>query len=248
MTATETAVLVNTPNGLYCPDGDFYIDPYRPVGNAIITHGHSDHARPGMGSYWCSAASEPLLRHRLGADIQLTALEYGQQVAFNGVTVSLHPAGHIRGSAQVRVANESQVWVVSGDYKRCYDPTTEPFEVIPCDVFITEATFANPIYRWRPGVETAGEIYDWWMTNRAQGLTSILFCYALGKVQRVLAELVNFTQEPVYAHGAVMPLYEIYQQQGVAMLPVQNTAQLEKSHDYTGGLVVAPPSAHRSPG
>ncbi len=239
-------VLVNSPSGLYCPQGDFYIDPTRPVAKAIISHGHSDHARPGMAHYWCSRNSEPLLRHRLGLDINLTSLAYGESVKLNDARVSLHAAGHIRGSAQIRVEVNNEVWVVSGDYKRCYDPTTEPFEVVPCDVFITEATFANPIYRWQPGADTAREVFHWWANNREQNVTSILFCYALGKVQRLLAELNNFTDQPVYAHGAVLPLYDIYRQQGVNMLPVLSTANLPKDHDYGKALVVAPPSAHRS--
>ncbi|MAR92782.1 MAG: DNA ligase-associated DEXH box helicase [Pseudomonadales bacterium] len=240
------SLLVNSPHGLYCPPGDFYIDPIKPVDRAIITHGHSDHARPGMGHYYCSANSAPLLAHRLGKDISVTPLDYGTVSDFRGVRVSLHPAGHIRGSAQVRVEHDHQCWVVTGDFKRCADPTAEPFEVVECDVLITEATFAVPIYRWRSGEAVAAEIMDWWRGNQATGTTSLLFCYSLGKAQRLLAELGRYTQKTVYAHGAVMPLYRIYQQQGVTMLSTESTVDLPRDHDYSDALVLAPPSAHRS--
>jgi len=246
MVETGKHLLTPTAAGLYCAAGDFYIDPVRPVGRAFVTHGHSDHARPGMQQYWCSVNCEPLLRHRLGEAIQVQALPFGEVTDMNKVRVSLHPAGHIRGSAQVRVEHNGEVWVVTGDYKRCYDPTAEPFEVVPCDVFVTEATFATPVYRWQPGADTAREIFQWWQSNRQTGTTSMLFCYALGKAQRILAELNQFTSEPVYAHGAVMPLYEIYRQQSVTMLPLQSTVDLPRDHDYSQALIIAPPSAHRS--
>jgi putative mRNA 3-end processing factor len=200
----------------------------------------------GSQQYVCSTASVPILRHRLPQAEDIRPLAFGETLQLGGATVSLHPAGHILGSAQVRIAAEGEVWVVTGDYKRCADPTCEPFEVVPCDALITEATFGAPVYQWQPGAETVGEIFQWWMDNRRLGVTSLLFCYALGKAQRVLAELQRFTDEEVYTHGAVEAITAIYREQGVAMLPTRATTDLPKNHSYTGALIIAPPSAHRS--
>lgn len=239
------ALIQTSPAGLYCPPGDFYIDPWRPVQRAIITHAHADHARVGSGQYFCAEKGLLLLQHRLGADSQFQPMPYGQPFEINGVKVSLHPAGHILGSAQVRVEAEGQVWVISGDYKRDPDPTCDPFEVVPCNSFITEATFALPIYRWQPTPQTAQEIYDWWMACRRKNRTALLFCYALGKSQRVLAELMRYTDEPVYLHGAVDGLTRIYRDSGVQMLPTVAVTEAEKKA-LPGELVLAPPSAFRS--
>jgi len=159
-----------------------------------------------------------------------------------GVRVSLHPAGHVLGSAQVRLEHRSEVWVVSGDDKRDPDPTCAPFEIVPCDVFISEATFALPVYRWTPTATVAADILAWWEANRDRGLASVLFAYALGKVQRVLAELAALTSEPVYVHGAVETLVEAYREAGIAMLPTRTPAATRRT-DYAGALVLAPPRA-----
>lgn len=235
-----------TAHGLHCPQGNFYVDPWGEVENAVITHAHSDHARAGSHHYFCSSATAPILRHRLPQAPQIHTLSFGEKRKFGNVWVSLHPAGHVRGSAQVRIEAEGEVWVITGDYKRCPDRSCEPFEVVPCDVLITEATFGAPVYQWQPGEETVAEIFQWWMDNREQGITSLLFCYAFGKAQRILAELTRFTAEPVYTHGAVEVLTEIYRQEGVTMLPTIPTLDLPKDHSYAGSLVIAPPSAHRS--
>jgi len=185
----STDLLQLSPSGLYCAAGDSHIDPWRPVPRAVITHAHSDHARSGSERYFAHAASLPLLRWRLGEDNRFEAAGYGQSIEFGPVRVSLHPAGHVLGSAQVRIEHAGEVWVVSGDYKRDPDPTCAPFEVLPCDVFITEATFALPVYRWRPAAEIAAEVLDWWDDCAARGETAVLGCYALGKAQRLLAEI-----------------------------------------------------------
>lgn len=235
-----------TPRGLYCPQGDFYVDPWGEVDTAIVTHAHSDHARFGSQHYFCSKTSAAILQHRLPQAPRVTPLAYGECRKFGDAVVSLHPAGHVLGSAQVRIEAEGEVWVVTGDYKRCADLSCEPFEVVPCDVLITEATFGAPVYQWQPGEETVAEIYQWWMANRQQGVTSLLFCYALGKAQRILAELSRITDETVYTHGAVEVLTEIYRREGIKMLPTLSTTDLPKDHSYAGALVIAPPSAHRS--
>lgn len=232
------------PEGLYCEKGDFYIDPWRPVETALITHAHSDHARSGSAQYIATAQSEGILRRRLGEDIQLQGVAYGDKLKLGETWVSLHSAGHVLGSAQIRVEHRDEVWVVSGDYKRCADPSCAPFEVVSCDTFITEATFGLPIYRWASGTETTRQIYDWWQGDTER--PSILFCYAFGKAQRVLGELTQLTDQPVYVHGAIHVLTEIYRQQGVAMVPTLCTSDMPRAHKYTGDLVLAPPSGHRS--
>lgn len=231
--------------GLYCPRGDFYIDPWLPVKNALITHAHSDHARVGALRYWAAKSSIPILKHRLGENLAVSACEYGRKFKMGETWVSFHPAGHILGSAQVRVEHKNEVWVMSGDYKRTPDPSCEPFEVVPCDSFISEATFAFPIYCWESGEVTAKKIYDWWQSDLTR--PSLLFCYALGKAQRILSELTRFTDQAVYLHGAVTALTDIYRAQGIKMLPTKNVADTEKSFKFKGELILAPPSAHRSP-
>lgn len=234
-----------TPQGLYCAAGDFYIDPWRPVPNAFITHAHGDHAHVGNGTYHAHVDSIPILQHRLGPSIQTTAHAYGVPVNIGNASVSLHPAGHILGSSQIRIEVDGCVWVVSGDYKRDPDPTCQPFEVVTCDTFITEATFALPIYRWQDAAIWSKDIFDWWQANKAAGKTSLLFCYALGKAQRVLAELAKFTDELVYTHGAVENLTQIYRQHGIKMLPTKQLNDDVTKQDIKGSFVIAPPSANQ---
>src|SRR5919201_2014532 len=178
-----------TDRGLYCATGDFYIDPWVPVSRAMITHAHGDHAYPGCARYLTSAAGIEVLRTRLGPDAAIEALPYGETRTLNGVTVSLHPAGHMLGSAQVRIDHRGEVWVVSGDYKLQDDPTCAPFEPVRCHTFITEATYGLPVYRWRPADECYAEIDQWWAANAASNITSVLYAYALGKAQRLLSGL-----------------------------------------------------------
>lgn len=239
--------------GLACPLGGFHVDPWGAAQIAVITHAHGDHARPGSGRYLCAAPGVELLRKRLpGANVEGVA--YGERVKLGAVTVSLHPAGHVLGSAQVRVESGESVWVVSGDYKRQSDPTCAPFEAVRCDAFITEATFALPIYRWREPAEVAQEILEWWKGNEASGRASVLFAYALGKCQRVLAELALLTDKPVFVHGAVEALLEPYRSAGVRMLPTsrvgeddEGAAKGKKRRSFAGELILAPPSAGGSP-
>jgi DNA ligase-associated putative exonuclease len=208
-----------TPAGLYCPSGDFYIDPWRAVNSAVLTHGHADHARTGSKNYLALDASAGILRQRLGQSISLETLAPGQVRRFGEAEVSLHAAGHILGSAQVRIACGHAVTVVTGDFKRTPDPSCAPFETVLCDTLITEATFALPIYRWPDPREVAADIYRWWQLEAARGRAVVLCCYSLGKAQRILAELMQFTDRTVFLHGAMVPLTQIYRDQGVAMLP-----------------------------
>src|SRR6185369_3490885 len=190
-----------------------------------------DHLVPGSARYVCSAPSLPFLRKRLGAEVAAEGVPYGEPLRLGDVTVSFHPSGHVLGAAQIRLEAGGEVWVVSGDYKRDPDPTCAPFEVVPCDVLISEATFALPVYRWTPTGEVAADIYRWWQRNRERGISSLLFVYALGKAQRVLAELTAFTEETAYLHGAVIPITDAYRAAGVKMLPTQS-ATVAKSRDY----------------
>lgn len=233
-----------TKSGLYCRAGDFHIDPWRPVPRAVITHAHADHARTGSDSYFAEASGAPILRHRLGQDIDLTPLACGESLAFGPARVSLHPAGHILGSAQVRVEVDGEVWVVTGDFKRDRDPTCSPFETVACDTLITEATFALPIYRWPDIDAVAEDIHRWWQGNRDQGRASVLFCYALGKAQRVLSALARHTDERVLLHGAVVALTDIYRQAGVAMLPTEPALEADAARHFAGELIIAPPGAN----
>ena len=229
-------------NGLYCEAGDFYVDPWCPVKSAVITHAHSDHARWGSASYLTSEAGAGVLRSRLGADAQIETLAYGQTVTVNGVAVSLHPAGHILGSSQVRVEHRGEVWVVSGDYKVEVDRTCAAFEPVRCHTFITESTFGLPIYRWQPETQVAAEINTWWASNQEQGLSSVIFAYSLGKAQRVLAAL-NPELGPIYCHGAVQRLNAIYRDCGVALPDTAYASEAEKGTDWSRACILAPPSA-----
>lgn len=232
--------------GLWCALGGFHVDPWRAAPLAVVTHAHSDHASPGCGRYVCAAECEPLLRRRVGRDAAIDALPWGERLRLGSVTVSLHPAGHVRGSAQVRVEGPDDVWVVSGDYKRAPDPTCTPFEPVPCDVFITEATFALPIYRWDEPEEVARQIEGWWLGNAALGRASVLFCYALGKAQRILAELARLPGvrgRAVHLHGAMVSLVEDYRDAGVSMLETRPVTERARGEGFAGELILAPPSA-----
>lgn len=234
-----------TDRGLYCAAGDFFIDPWAPVDRAVITHAHGDHAVGGSRAYLASPDTAALLRVRLG-DVAVQELDWGREVQLNGVAVSLHPAGHILGSSQVRIAHKGETWVVSGDYKTEHDATCRPFEVVKCDTFVTESTFGLPIYRWRPQVDVFASIRDWWANNNTDGRASVLFAYALGKAQRVIAGLQAAPVGPIYTHGAVERLNAMYRARGVELMPTTYAMELPKGHDFAGSLIIAPPSAQGS--
>ena len=240
-------LIVARPEGLYCAAGDFYIDPWKPVPSAVITHAHSDHARTGHGSYLAHTDSEGTLRTRLGADINLQTLPYGEVIERNGVRVSLHPAGHVLGSAQVRVEHKGEVWVASGDYKTEADGTCPPFEPVRCDTFITESTFGLPIYRWPTQPVLMAEINAWWRQNAEAGRPSVLFCYAFGKAQRILHG-VDRDIGPIVVHGAVEPLNAVYRAAGVDLPPTFRASDAEVNPQMLKrALVLAPPSAQGTP-
>jgi putative mRNA 3-end processing factor len=238
-------VLTFTDRGIYCPAGDFHIDPWRPVDRALITHGHSDHARPGHAAYLSTPQAAPVIRHRLGP-IRLDTIAYAEPRQINGVTVSFHPAGHVPGSAQIRVEQGGEVWVVSGDYKVVPDGLSEPFEPVACHAFISECTFGLPVFRWEPQEEVMARVNRWWAQNADQGRVSILGAYALGKAQRIMAAL-DPAIGPILTHGAVEATTRILRAQGYALpdtVPV--TAEIgAKTHPRA--IVIAPPSAEATP-
>jgi putative mRNA 3-end processing factor len=240
-------LLTLTEQGFYCPAGGFYIDPWQPVERAVITHAHSDHARWGSRAYLCSREGEGVLRTRMGSDAAIQSVPYGEIVQINGVEVSLHPAGHILGSAQVRVAHRGEVWCVSGDYKTGGDdPTCTPFEPVRCNAFVSEATFALPIYRWEPQAAVFAQINAWWRANQAAGRSSLLLGYALGKAQRLLAGL-DASIGPILCHGAVERLNRDYRADGVPLPPTRYSGEVGRGFDWSQALIVAPPSAHGTP-
>jgi putative mRNA 3-end processing factor len=240
-------LLQEAPDGLYCPAGDFHIDPWGPVQRAVITHAHGDHARAGSQSYLCAGPSAPLLSKRFGTGAAIESLHYGEVVTLGDVHVSFHAAGHVLGSAQVRIEGADGVWVVSGDYKRAPDPTCAPFEPVRCDTFITESTFGLPIFRWDPAGTVMAEVLAWWDENRAADRASVLFCYTLGKAQRVLAELARVTDRRVLVHGAMAPVIDVYRAAGVRMLETSTVVERPRGASCSGELVLAPLFARGTP-
>ena len=239
---TVSDLLEINPNGLYCPAGDFYIDPWRQVSHAVITHAHADHARPGSDRYLCASPGKHVLRTRMGNNATINTVKYGEHFSVHGVDVSLHPAGHLLGSSQVRVHHQGVTWVVTGDYKLQQDSTCECFESVPCDVFVTESTFGLPVYRWPEPATVANEINTWWRANADSGRTSVLLSYALGKAQRV-ASLLDPSIGPIYGHGAVMKLVEAYRASGVRLPPIDRIPPRSRKIGGGRGIVIAPPSA-----
>lgn len=246
MTKASFPLVAWTERGLYCKAGGFYIDPHRAVDLAIVTHAHSDHARRGSKKYICETSGVDLLRTRIGKKIDVETYAYGEEFQLGDVIVSLHSAGHILGSAQVRIQRGHEVWVASGDYKRDLDPSCEPFESVKCDTFITEATFGTPKYTWKKNLPHGEMIYDWWMDAREQGKNCVLFGYSLGKAQRILAELAPLAPKPVLIHSTICELTECYRQQGrklAATKPLEERIkELIFDQKLEGELILAPPS------
>jgi len=228
--------------GLYIPQADVYIDPWKPVAKAFITHGHSDHSRYGNKSYICTHSALPVIKHRLGSHITAKGVDYGESVSVNGVKFSFHPAGHIIGSAQIRVEYKGEVWVASGDYKTTPDGVSETFESIKCHAFITESTFGLPVFKWKPQSEVMAEINDWWRSNKELGRVSVLAAYSLGKAQRIINN-VDHSIGKIFTHGAVENVNEVIRRQGVDLYETIRVVQGQKQSMYAGGLVIAPPSA-----
>ncbi len=244
--SNRTALIQTAESGLFCPQGDFCIDPWKPVNRAVITHAHADHARPGCGSYLATPESACLLRSRLNDAIHILELPYGSPLDVNGLRLSLHPAGHILGSAQIRLERDGEVWVVTGDFKRHPDPTCTPFEPLRCHTLITESTFGLPVFNWPDPRGVVADINLWWRKNSAQGKPSILFAYSMGKAQRIAA-LVDAGIGPIFTHGAVEHVIEAYRRTGIPLHPTRPVSEAQQRQDFSGALVIAPPSAEGSP-
>lgn len=235
------SLLSFTENGIYCAQADVYIDPWRPVKKALITHGHSDHARWGHRYYLCTESAMPVIRYRLG-NVNITTIAFGEEKHINGVSFQFLPAGHILGSAQIRVEYKGEIWVVSGDYKLEDDGLAEAFEPVPCHSFITESTFGLPVYKWQPQEEVFRDINQWWAENKANGKYTILTAYALGKAQRILRHL-DPSIGPILTHGAIENTNEIIRQQGIQLPDTVPIASAFDPKTHQGGIVIAPPSA-----
>ena len=225
------------PEGLYCPAGDFYIDPWRPVERAVITHAHADHARGGHQHYLSHVDAAQMLKTRLGGAISLKTLNYGEVIKLGGVQLSLHPAGHVLGSSQIRMVHQGQVWVVSGDYKIEAEPSCQAFEPLRCDVFVTESTFALPIYCWEPQSVVIDQISAWWQANAAKGIYSVLYTYSLGKAQRLAMAL---PEGSVWVHPAVDAINACYRSAGrkIPLMPCWRGEQKPPA----GSLLLVPPA------
>ncbi|GAB1343679.1 ligase-associated DNA damage response exonuclease [Gemmatimonas sp.] len=235
-------MLRTTDRGLYCEAGDFFIDPWSPVPRAVVTHAHGDHLTWGCDAYLVSDHSAAVSRERLGTWARgVESLPYGETRSINGVTVSLHPAGHILGSAQIRLEYRGEVWVVSGDYKTDPDPTCTPWEPVRCHTFITESTFGLPIYRWPSPQLVYEEINRWWAANAAAGEVSLLCAYALGKAQRLMAGL-DASIGPILTHGAVERMTALYRTGGIQLPATQHAGEALRSKRIDGAMVIAPPS------
>jgi putative mRNA 3-end processing factor len=233
-----------TDRGLYCEAGHFHVDPWAAVDRAVVTHAHGDHVAWGCRAYLTSAPGLGVLRERLEPSARIRGVPYGETVDIDGVRVSLHPAGHILGSAQVRVEHGGEVWVVSGDYKTEPDPTSTPYEPVRCHTFVTECTFGLPVYRWPATSAVFDDIHAWWRANQLAGKVSLLFGYALGKAQRLIAGL-DPSIGPILTHGSVERMNAVYRVGGVALPPTTHVAVSERS-SWRRAIVVAPPSADGS--
>ncbi|GAA4106917.1 ligase-associated DNA damage response exonuclease [Aquimarina addita] len=239
----KTPLLIFNENGIYCEVADLYIDPWRPVNKAIITHGHADHSRWGHKEYITHHTNVPIIKHRLG-DINVSGRAYNETFSINNVTFSFHPAGHIIGSSQIRVEHKGEVWVFTGDYKIENDGISTPYEPIKCHTFITECTFGLPAFKWIPQAQVFDDINSWWSANQSEGKTSILFGYSLGKAQRLLKYLDPSIGQ-IYTHGAIENMTEVLRP--LVEFPSTTLITREtKKEELKGNIVLAPPSAHGS--
>ncbi|MFY0673027.1 MAG: ligase-associated DNA damage response exonuclease [Bacteroidia bacterium] len=234
-----------TKEGIYCEKANVYIDPWRPVGKAFLTHGHADHARYGSQEYLCSNLALPVIKHRLG-NINISGIDYGEEILVNGVKFSFHPAGHVIGSAQIRVEHKGEIWVVSGDYKVENDNLSTPFEPINCQHFVTESTFALPVYQWKPQQEVMNEINDWWLKCKNDNKIALLTAYSLGKAQRIIQN-VNHRIGKIFTHGAIESINQVIRAQGIKLIQTELITKETTKAQLKGALVICPPSAVDSP-
>ncbi|HLF64055.1 MAG TPA: ligase-associated DNA damage response exonuclease [Saprospiraceae bacterium] len=236
------SLLEFTERGVYCQKAGIFIDPWKSVPKALITHAHSDHAQPGCQHYLCTHRTAFLLRHRLGVQQNIHSVAFKENVNIHGVNFSFHPAGHIVGSAQIRVEHKGEIWVVSGDYKTEPDDVSEDFEIVKCHTFITESTFGLPVYQWPDQNHVFSEINAWWESNSQQGITSVLSAYSLGKSQRIIQN-VDHSIGPLYCHGSIEATNEVVRQAGVKLKLTMHLPASVKKEMLQKALVIAPGSA-----
>lgn len=225
--------------GIYCEQADVFIDPWKKVSKALITHGHSDHARYGMGQYLCSQDSVGVLQHRLGKNINVQGLPYGETTTINGVHISFHPAGHVLGSAQIKLEYKGEIWVVTGDYKTVDDGISTAFESILCHHFISETTFGLPVYRWKPQDVIFNEMNAWWAENIQSKRPSIIHAYSLGKAQRVLHGLDD-QQGRIMVHPTIAHHNKVYESCGVDLGQYETLDASTPKEDYNGAMIIIP--------
>ena len=241
---TNKGLLVHTALGLYCPKADVYLDPWKPVKKAILSHGHADHARWGSSFYLCTPTAAPVIKYRLG-EINLETLPFGEEKLINGVSFSFHPAGHILGSAQIKVSYKGEIVVFSGDYKTANDGFSEAFEPVKCHTFITESTFGLPVYHWQDQKWVFNEMEEWCKNNRNNGQLSILYGYSLGKAQRILQGLPE-SVGPIFTHSTIEAVLNVMRNQGVSL---KNTIPVNEHLTRTellNGVIIAPPAVQNS--
>ena len=241
-----TLLLEICGQGLYCPPADIFIDPWYPVEKAVITHGHSDHARFGHKKYFAHKITNSIMRSRISPYIVCEDIPFGKEVNFNGVKVSLHPAGHIPGSAQVRLEYKGEICVISGDYKTQNDGISGEIEIVKCHTFITESTFGLPVYNWKTQSEIFNDINDWWKRNKENGKSSVLTGYSLGKAQRILAN-VDRSIGKFFGHGSITVMTEAIRKAGLSLPPLERVTGYTSKKELAGALIIAPPSALGSP-
>lgn len=240
----KKGLLIHTALGLYCPKADVYLDPWRPVNRAILSHGHADHARWGSSSYLCTPTAAPVIKYRLG-DIMLETLPFGEEKLINGVSFSFHPAGHILGSAQIKVSYKGEIVVFSGDYKTANDGFSEAFEPVKCHTFITESTFGLPVYHWQDQKGVFNEMEQWCKNNRNNGHLSILYGYSLGKAQRILQGLPE-SVGPIFTHSTIEAVLHVMRNQGVSLKNTVPVNEHLSRADLLSGVIIAPPAVQNS--
>lgn len=229
-----------TNKGIYCEQGRFYIDPWQPVDLAVTTHGHADHVKWGNKAYLCHELTKPILHQRLGTDLVIETLPYNKQIDINGVKLSMFPAGHVIGSAQIRLEYKGEICVVSGDYKVEFDGISTPFEPVKCHTFVSESTFGLPIYKWQPQDIVFNQIRNWVSDNRDKGKTSVLVAYSLGKAQRLIKNLAEYCE--IYVHNSIANLNEGFVKAGVDLPDTIRITPELKKEALQQGIVIVPPA------
>ena len=230
--------------GTFCQTGNFWIDPAKPVKRALITHAHFDHISFGCEEYICSPETVSLLKERIGNNIKVKSYGYDEIFKINGIKISFHPSGHILGSSQIKLEGGNEKWLITGDFKRQRDDTCLNYQEVKTDFLICESTFALPIFNWASTNKIVDEIVDW--VNESPNLTSILFCYSLGKAQRILNELKNKKIKKIYAHRSIKKINDIYIKQGIKLEDIAKIDKEIATKDYKGSLLLMPPSQNKA--